>query len=98
MLNGRGFYELRRMAISDDAPKNTASRMLKIMRLNLCQSMPRLKKLISYQDTAVHKGTIYKASGWVPVSANKKSIWDRKSRRRHNHQDTGAKIRWEYDL
>lgn len=33
LLNGRGMYELRRMAIAPDAPKNTGSRMLRIMTL-----------------------------------------------------------------
>lgn len=60
----QGCYELRRLAISPDAPKFTASRMLSLMAKKIRITKTNIKKLISYQDTEVHKGTIYKASGW----------------------------------
>jgi hypothetical protein len=96
--NGKGIYELRRMAISQDAPKNTGSRMLRIMRILIKKEMPEINKLISYQDTEVHKGTIYKSAGWV-IGGMKKNIgtgWN--TRKRNIMQATGDKIRWEYDL
>jgi hypothetical protein len=62
--------ELRRMAIADDAPKNTASRMLAIMVRDLKKREPHYIKAISYQDTEVHAGTIYKAAGWKNAHTN----------------------------
>jgi hypothetical protein len=96
--NGRGYLELRRMAIHDDAPKNTASRMLRVMRLLIKKERPDTMRLVSYQDTEVHKGTIYKASGWY-VGGMKKNIgtgWQ--TRNRPAMQSAADKIRWELDL
>ena len=102
-LNGRGWWEMRRMAIAPDAPKNTASRMLKIMRLLILKEKPTINKLISYQDTDVHNGTIYKSSGWVVGNigerideTQKYNNW--KTRPGRKNQSTAPKIRWEYDL
>lgn len=64
---GLGYLELRRMAISEIAPKNTASRMLAWMAKDIAKIRPDIIKLISYQDTSHHKGIIYKAAGWKPV-------------------------------
>ena len=98
MLNGKGLFELRRMAISPEAPKNTASRMLSVMRKHIKSEMPDILKLISYQDTEVHSGTIYKASGWVAVNTSKnQSRWD-KGRMRNPIQTAAPKIRWEFKL
>ena len=58
--------ELRRLAISDDAPKNTASRMLAVMVRLVKRKYPQMERAISYQAVEVHEGTIYKAAGWVP--------------------------------
>lgn len=71
---GKGWLELRRMAIAKDAPKNTASRMLGIMARDIRKIRPDICKLISYQDTARHKGTIYKAAGWSPVDRSSSPI------------------------
>lgn len=59
--------ELARLAICDAAPKNTATRMLRVMRMMIQRKWPHLKRLISYQAVDVHRGTIYKAAGWRPV-------------------------------
>lgn len=95
MLNHTGRYELRRLAIAQDAPKNTASRMLKVMRLHLRRLRPELITLISYQDTGVHSGTIYKASGWLPVVAGDGGEWTRPSRPARLAQTATPKVRWE---
>ena len=58
------WLELRRLACSPEAPFNTCSRFLAWMARFLKQHAPTIRRLISYQDTAVHHGTIYKASGW----------------------------------
>ena len=59
--------ELRRLAICDEAPRYTASRMLSIMRKRVRAKFPEMEKAISYLAVDVHAGTIYKASGWTPA-------------------------------
>jgi len=44
------WFELKRLAICGSAPKNTASRMLRIMGVLLRKKHPSIKKLLSYQD------------------------------------------------
>jgi hypothetical protein len=53
-------------------------------------------KLISYQDTEVHLGTIYKASGWVNASTSRGGDWN--NRQRNVAQTTAPKVRWEKQL
>jgi hypothetical protein len=87
------------MAIADDAPKNTATRMIGWMIREL-KKRGEYTTAISYQDTAVHNGTIYKASGWNPVKVGK-DTWDRPNQRNRRHDDSqevGAKVRWEISL
>jgi hypothetical protein len=96
-FNGRGYIELRRMAIADDAPKNTASRMIGWMLREL-RKTGEYTKAISYQDTAVHAGTIYKASGWKAVGLKKNIGTGWNTRRRNAMQTTADKVRWEYDF
>lgn len=101
-LNGRGLYELRRMAIGPFAPKNTGSRMLKVMRILLRKIDPDIVKLISYQDLEYHNGPLYKAAGWSPTEVNiPKTGWDSRIRDRSkpNPNTTRShKIRWEINL
>ena len=52
------------MAIAEDAPKNTASRMLGWMRRYIKKHLQHISLLFP-QDTDVRDGTIYKASGWI---------------------------------
>ena len=74
--------ELRRFAISAAAPKNTASRMLAVMTRLLKVRFPMANRLISYQATAVHAGTIYKAAGWTAAHFSKKPKWGTRMRRK----------------
>jgi hypothetical protein len=98
MLNGRGWLELRRMAICDDAPKNTASRMLAFMRRDIRQTRPDIVRLISYQDTDVHRGTIYRASGWSVGAHTVVGDKGWNTRQRNVMQSASDKIRWETQL
>ena len=93
-LDKEKIIELRRMAISPKAPKNTASRMISIMVKLINKKFPKITRFISYQDTEVHKGTIYKASGWKICGNTKGASWC-KSRKRNKDQTTANKIRWE---
>lgn len=99
-LNGRGWWELRRMAIAPDAPKYTASRMLSVMTKMIRREMPDVVRLISYQDSDVHAGTIYKASGWTIGNIGEridetKTYNNWKTRPGRKNQSTAPKIRWE---
>ena len=98
LAEGKTALELRRMAISDHAPKNSASRMIGIMRRIIAKEMPHITILISYQDTEVHSGTIYKASGWTPVAQSKGTSWTNETRKRSKEQSLADKVRWEYRL
>lgn len=97
-LNGQGILELRRMAISPEAPKNTGSRLLRVMALLIKQERPKTKRLISYQDMAAHQGTIYRAAGWKAKGFRKGSEWSCPSRFRPKSQSTSDKVRWEKEL
>ena len=91
------FLELRRLAISDYCPKNTATWMIAKMVKDIKTRLPKVKHLISYQDTEVHLGTIYKAANWRVDNVTKFSTWGN-SRVRSKDQSTADKIRWAYDL
>lgn len=92
------WLELRRLAIADDAPKNTATRMIGWMVRDIRKRFPVIERLVSYQDTAVHNGTIYRAAGWTATMLNKDGEWNRPNRFREAAQAGSAKQRWELDL
>jgi len=87
--------ELRRMAISELCPKNTATYTISKMIKDIETKFPLVTKLISYQDTEVHNGTIYKASNWFIDAETKFNSWGN-SRKRSNDQSKADKIRWGY--
>lgn len=95
----QSWLELKRLAIAEDAPRNTASRMLAFMVRDIRSKFPSTPKLISYQDPQVHKGTIYKAAGWTCAGLhNSGGFSSTKVRYRPPDQAIGDKIRWEFQL
>ncbi|CAB4149588.1 hypothetical protein UFOVP557_10 [uncultured Caudovirales phage] len=98
MKNGREALELRRFAIAPDAPKNTGSRMLSVMRSIIKSRMPDVSWFVSYQDTEVHAGTIYKASGWKLIGESLGVSWSNKNRVRNKEQSMATKARWELQI
>lgn len=101
--------ELRRMAVSPDAPHCTASRFLNEMLKRIRVEFPDYQKAISYQDTAVHTGTIYRAAGWNAAYESKPRERNRDGHRAGTRRmyrwningvapDAAAKIRWEAEL
>lgn len=96
--DGKKILELRRLAISTLAPKYTASRMLSIMVKLIRKKFPEIIRLISYQDTEVHRGTIYKASGWKAISETPFMSWEQRNYTHNPDQSKAKKIRWEYSL
>jgi len=92
------WLELRRLAIAPDAPKNTASRMLGVMARLIRKAKPQVERLVSYHDTEVHTGGIYRAAGWTATTINKDGNWTRTKRQRPRAQSEAAKQRWELPL
>ena len=106
MLDNGFTYELRRMAICNNAPKNTASRMISIM-CKILKKKTHYCRLISYQDTEVHTGTIYKASGWIATNKSKTGFgWSNSKKKSkwagrglsNKEQSIAPKIRWEKQI
>ena len=95
---GKQMLELRRLAISPEAPRNTATMMLAFMRKHIKQIFPDIALLISYQDTEVHLGTIYKADNWDNVHESPGIAWNTDNRKRNVEQSLAPKVRWEYRL
>lgn len=100
------WLELRRLAVPEYAPPHAASWMLGAMRKWIRTNMPEVPRLLSYQDTEVHAGTIYKAAGWEAAYVSKPRQRDRSQPRvgttRAYRSDlnglapSGAgKVRWE---
>jgi len=96
--DGKKMLELRRLALSDVCPPNTASRVIAEMINRIKIKFPEIERLISYQDKSVHLGTIYKASNWFIGGQTTLLDWNTKRRKRSQLQSTADKVRWEYDL
>lgn len=103
------WLELRRMAAAPDVPYNTCSRFLAWMVRYFREHCPERERCISYQDTEVHTGTIYKAANWHIAHVGKKRYRDRSKPRTGTNRmyrsnintddvDAAAKIRWEIEL
>lgn len=103
LLPQRTWLELRRFAIAEDAPKNTASRMLGWMCRDVRRRFPEVVRLISYQDMHVHAGTIYKASGWKhaenfevrALGWKPTTGWASRFRAGRTDQAMAPRMRWE---
>lgn len=96
--DGDEVLELRRLAIADNAPKNTATRMLGWMARDIRKRFPSLVVLISYQAVDHHAGTIYKASGWKPGPVIPFRPHEYKQGRGAPTQTASDKVRWELHL
>jgi hypothetical protein len=105
------WLELRRLACGPNAPKNTASRFLGWMVRYFKKNCPDRENCISYQDTEVHTGTIYRASGWhvgyvgkamarkdraTAIKKTENTLYRKNIN--GNEVDRSAKIRWEIAL
>lgn len=92
------WLELRRLAIAPDAPKFTATWMISKMVKDIKRRFPDVTKLVSYQDTEVHTGTIYSAANWTKDSVSKFKDWTTTTRKRNQLQSKADKIRWVYEI
>jgi len=98
LANQKIYLELRRLAISPDAPKFTATWMIGKMVKNIKKKFPEIKKLVSYQDLDVHSGTIYAAANWKKDNITKGAEWSVPSRARKKSQTISNKARWVYEI
>ena len=99
LKDGQSLLELRRLALSPECPKNTATWMLARMQEDIQTRFPEVIRLISYQDTEVHHGTIYKAANWFLANLpTEGQDWDSGSRVRNKPQSSAPKARWEMEL
>jgi hypothetical protein len=92
------WLELRRLAIAPDAPKFTATWMIAKMIKDIKKRFPDITMLVSYQDTEVHTGIIYKAANWKLDTVTKFQDWETSKRKRNILQSHADKIRWTYKL
>lgn len=99
------WIELRRLACAPNAPKNLASRFLGWMIRYFEKNCPQREKAISYQDTACHRGTIYRAAGWTAEHTAPARLRDRSKPRAGTNRNyrsdangkdaaASAKVRW----
>ena len=97
--DGDKLLELRSLALSDVCPRNTASFVISSMIKDIKVRFPELIRLVSYQDTEAHLGTIYKASNWTAAPIQTSLLdWTTSKRKRSSLQSTADKVRWEYNL
>lgn len=94
-LPQQAWLELRRLAVAPDAPRNTASRVLGVMIRLIPKEKPLVDRLVSYHDTEVHTGGIYRATGWTPTIVSQGTDWAASKRGRPPSQTTAPKQRWE---
>jgi hypothetical protein len=92
------WLELRRLAIAPDAPKFTATWMIAKMIKDIKKKFPEVTRLVSYQDTEVHTGTIYSAANWKKDAVSTFQEWTTGIRKRNDLQTKSDKIRWIYEL
>lgn len=73
----KGWWEIKRLALSSTLPKNSESRTIAIA-IRLLRKMYDVKGIVTYADDGVgHVGTIYKASGfeYKGLTAVKSDFW-----------------------
>lgn len=97
-LDKTKYLELRRLALCELCPKNTATFVLSKMRKLIKDKFDNIETLVSYQDTEVHLGTIYKADNWIQTAETMGGEWSSEKRKRKNTQSSAKKIRWEYRI
>ena len=72
----KGWYEIKRLAMADECPKNSESRFIGIA-IRLLRKAFEVKGIITYADSGVHEGIIYRATGfeYKGLTAAKSDFW-----------------------
>ena len=88
--------ELSRMFLFD-GPKNSESKALSLAEKWIKQNT-EFDRVISYADTEIHAGTIYKAANWKAVGLTRPHTWNSAARTDSRHRRGiigGKKIKFE---
>ena len=95
LYNSR-ILELTRAYLVDEAPKNSESHALSLMRKHVRTWLPGIRLLLAYSDPAAgHTGGIYEADGWAPFgkTTHKRGCgW--RSRPNRSDDPVSPKLRW----
>ena len=95
-IDAERIFELTRMYFVDQAPANTESAALAMLRRFVRRWFQGIRLLLAYSDPAQgHRGTIYEADGWAPFGRTAPSHgcgW--KSREGRRDECVGSKLRW----
>lgn len=88
--------ELTRMYFIDEAPKNTESRALAMMRRYVRTWLTGVRLLLAYSDPAAgHTGMVYEADGWCPFGmTTHKTGYGWRSRPNRSDDPVTPKQRW----
>jgi hypothetical protein len=88
--------ELTRAYLIDEAPKNSESHALALMRKHVRTWLPQIRLLLAYSDPAVgHAGTIYEADGWAQFGRTKHhGGYGWRSRPNRREDPVTPKFRW----
>lgn len=102
-LPQRSWLMLKRWAIADDAPEQTASRMMMWMVRNIRKLLPEVTTLVSYSDPDAHDGAIYKACNWDEGETTKRSRggkqWRNRERAKHTVNNLCVRVtRWTKEM
>ncbi len=74
-----GWWEIKRLALSDNLPKNSESRVIAVAMRLIKKMNKNVKGFVTYADSSVgHVGTIYKASGfnYLGLTAQKSDFFE----------------------
>jgi hypothetical protein len=95
-LDADRILELTRMYFVDEAPPNTESRALAMMRRHVRRWYPGVRLLLAYSDPEQgHTGIVYEADGWAPFGKTKGATgYGWKSRQGRRDTPCGPKLRW----
>lgn len=95
-LDASRILELTRVYFVDEAPKNTESQGLSMMRRHVRVWLPGVRLLLAYSDPAQgHAGTIYEADGWAPFGmTSHKTGYGWRSRPNRSDDPVSPKLRW----
>jgi hypothetical protein len=87
---------LKRWAIADDAPKNSASRMDMWMFKDLRRRFPKAVMAVSYSDPDTHDGGIYRACNWVEgeTTIRRGQQWKNRTRHHADNETCSRVTRW----
>lgn len=91
------WFELTRMFFVDEAPPNTESRALALMRRHVRTWHPAIRGLLAYSDPSVgHGGTVYQADGWACFgrTRNSRHGWRTRPGRNAPEGAPSRKVRW----